>query len=225
MQAIQCNHYAVTHSLRYIKVPKVCFTSAQCHSWPHWPQRDSVKLIITFHCCHQGNPHYLLSTCLHSLLTALTTEKWHIFRFIRCKPTMRFSSCASHLLKVILGHIDHRVVVWMFLSLSSVAILANHIHYLMSTCLLSLLTTLTTKKLHIFLFDPLQAHIKVIISSFTSAQSNSWPHWPQGDALNFFVTFLCYHPVNPHWPHYLSSTCSLSFLTTLTTKWWCFILF
>ena len=141
----------------HIKVLIVCFTSVHSHSWPHWPQDSGVNFLVTFTCCHFGNPH---------------------------TP-----------------------------------------HYLMSTCLLSLLTTLTTKKWYIFSFDLLQAHIKILIACFTSAQSNSWPHWPQGGALNFFVTFLCYHPVNPHWPHYLSSTCSLSFLTTLTTKWWYFIWF
>ena len=167
------------------------------------------------HICssHLGNPH--------NLMTASTTNKWHIFRLIRSKPTWRFSSYASHLLIVILGHIDHMTLVWTFWLLSHVAILENpHTpHYLMSTCLLSLLTTLTTKKWHVFSFDPLQAHIKILIACFTSAQSNSWPHWPQGGAVNFFVTFLWCHLVNPHWPYYLISTCTLSFLITLTTKW------
>ena len=76
------------------------------------------------HICssHLGNPH--------NLMTALTTNKWHIFHLIRRKPTLRFSSYASHLLLVILGHIDHRTVVWTFWLLSHVAILETHIHHI-----------------------------------------------------------------------------------------------
>ena len=73
-----------------------------------------------------------------------------------------------------------------------------------------------------FPFHPLQTHNEVLIVClcFTSAQSHSWPHWPQGDGVNVFVTFLCCHLGKPHTPHYLMSTCLLSLLTTLTTKKW-----
>ena len=49
-----------------------------------------------------------------------------------------------------------------------------------------------------FPFHPLQTHNEVLIVCFTSAQSHSWPHRPQGGGVNVFVTFLCCHLGKPH---------------------------
>ena len=125
---------------------------------------------------------------------------------------------ASHLLNVILGHIDHRAMVW----------IDHHFPLCSSwqpTIPDKLLPPATAdridhKQMTHTSFNPLHTYIEVLIVCFTSAQSQSWPHWPQGGGVNFFVTLLCCHLGKPHTPHYLISTCLLSLLTTLTTKKW-----
>ena len=114
-----------------LKILKLCFTTAQSHSWPHWPQSNGVNFFSNFFVAiWQPTLTTLPNYHLLTVISDHTDHKVIMFYFVQSIASshcLRFLTYASQLLKVILGHIDQRAMVWTFLSISFVAILATHI--------------------------------------------------------------------------------------------------
>ena len=134
-------------------------------------------------------------TC-HNKITAEHSYSWcagHTMYITTQWPThcdtLRYLMYASHLLNVILGHIDHRAMVW----------IDHHFPLLSSwqpTIPDKLLPPATAdridhKQMTHTLFNPLHTHIEILIMCFTSAQVilathiTWWPHRPQINDIIF----------------------------------------